>query len=131
MPGGGAVQAPSTSGTDVTITATDDEALCLAAIRRSVDAGFRFLRLSDAGGEEILAIHPERFRGSVVDTYTMRAMTEGIGARFRVEDYPYGDPLWQHHGPVDDVVTALMALPPPGTPGAPNRTLQRSPQLMV
>ncbi|WP_406690714.1 hypothetical protein REH65_00265 [Saccharopolyspora sp. ID03-671] len=110
----------------MTITATSDETPHIAAIRRSVNAGFRFLHLSDADGREILAIHAERFRSGVVDTYTVRAMNEALGARFRAEDYPHGDPLWQHHGPVDDVVTTLMALPTPGTPGAPNRTLRRS-----
>lgn len=110
----------------MTITVTSDETPHIAAIRRSVNAGFRFLHLSDADGREILAIHAERFRGSVVDTYTVRAMNEAIGARFRADDYPDGDPMWQRHGPVDDVVTALMALPPHGAPGAPNRTLRRS-----
>ncbi|RRO17041.1 hypothetical protein EIL87_12260 [Saccharopolyspora rhizosphaerae] len=108
------------------MAATDDETPHITAIRRSVDAGFRFLHLSDADGREVIAIHAECFRGGVVDTYTVRAMNEAVGARFRADDYPDGDPLWQHHGPVVDVVTALMALPPPGVRGAPSQTLRRS-----
>lgn len=92
------------------MTPIDEEAPHIEAIRRSKAAGFRFLHL--AGGDHgVEAIHAERRWGGVVETYTVRSMTEAIAARFREADYPHGDPLWQEHGTVEAVITALLALP--------------------
>lgn len=107
------------------MTSADEEAPHIAAIRQSVDAGFQFLHLRDADGQQIAAINAERVRGGVVETYTIQAMDEAIAARFRAEDYPNGSPVWQQHGTVEEVITALLGLPPPGAPGAPNRTHRR------
>src|SRR5699024_4012375 len=98
---------------------TTEETPHIAAIRRSKAAGFRFLHLPDSSGQTLIAIHAERRHGEVVDTETIRSRTEALAARFRTEDYPSGDPLWQEHGMAADVITALLALPPHGTPGAP------------
>lgn len=117
--------AVSTVRSDIQMTSVDEEAPHIAAIQRSVDAGFRFLHLRDADGRKIAAINAERTRGGVVETYTIQAMDQAVAARFRAEDYPNGDPLWQQHGTVEEVVTALLELPPPGAPGAPNRTRRR------
>ncbi|MDV6014277.1 hypothetical protein [Haloechinothrix sp. LS1_15] len=97
----------------------------LAAIRRSKAAGFGFLHLHDHAG--VAAIHAERRHAGAVDTYTVRAPGEAIGARYRAEDYghPSAHPLWQATGTVADVIHQLLDLPPHGSPGAPNRT-QRS-----
>lgn len=107
------------------MTSTDEEAPHIAAIRQSADAGFQFLHLRAPDGRQIAAINAERVRGGVVETYTIQAMDEAIAARFRVDDYPNGDPLWQQHGTVEEVITALLGLPPPSAPGAPNRTHRR------
>lgn len=110
---------------------TDEETPHIAAIRHSKAAGFRFLHLPDSTGQAIIAIHAERRHGEAVETYTIRSMTEALAARFRIEDYPSGDPLWQEHGTVADVITALLTLPPPGSPGAPYRTRRASSALWL
>lgn len=104
---------------------TEEHAPHIAAIRRSMNAGFRFLHLRDGNEHELAAIYAERTRGGVVDTYTIRDIHEATASRSRANDYPGGDPLWQQHGTVEDVITALLELPPPGAPGAPNRTSRR------
>jgi hypothetical protein len=99
---------------------TSEEAPHIAAIQRSVNAGFRFvhLRAPDSGVVEV--IHAERWScQGVVETYAFRDTTEALGARFRCEDYPYGDPLWEISGSVAEVIRALLELPPHGAPGAP------------
>lgn len=107
------------------MTFTEEEVPHITAIRQSVEAGFQFLHLRDADGRQITAINAERTRGGVVETYTVQAMDVAIAARFRVEEYPHGDPLWQQHGTVEEVITALLRLPAPGAPEAPERTRRR------
>lgn len=113
------------------MTSSDEEAPHIAAIRQSVDAGFQFLHLCGADGQQIAAINAERVRGGVVETYTIQAMGEAIAARFRAEDYPNGDPVWKKHGTVEEVITALLGLPPPGAQGAPNRSHRRPSSLWL
>ncbi|WP_052371953.1 hypothetical protein [Amycolatopsis taiwanensis] len=96
---------------------TDEEVPHIAAIKRSVEAGFEFRALRGADGLAIAVLHAERRGNEVVETYTVQAMTEAVAARFRAEDYPTGNPLWQEHGTVEEVITALLALPPHGAPG--------------
>ncbi|GAA2801978.1 hypothetical protein [Saccharopolyspora taberi] len=97
----------------------NDEAPHLAALRRGVEAGFRFRHFRDPGGE-VAVIYAERWCSyGVVENCTLRAMTEAVAARFRIEDHPGGDPLWQATGSVAEVLTALLDLPPHGHPGAP------------
>lgn len=108
----------------------DEEIPHLAAIERSRQAGFRFLRLPDNAGNDAV-IHAGRQLGAVVERYTIQDMTRAIAARFRVEDYPTGDPVWQEHGTVHDVITALLDLPPHGTPGAPVLTRRTSSSLWL
>lgn len=87
----------------------------LAALRQAADAGFRFRHLRD-GRSEIAAIHAERWCDyGVVETITLRAMTEAISARIRIEDYPNGDRFWERTGTVVEVITELLALPPHGS----------------
>lgn len=69
-----------------------EEAPQIAAIRRSAEAGFRFLHLR--GSDVITAIHAQRKRGDTIDTFTFQDMTEAVAARFREEAYPSGDPVW-------------------------------------
>lgn len=113
------------------MTSTDEEAPHITTIRRSMHAGFQFLHIPDAGGHAVAVIHAERSRDSCIEIYTVRAMHEAVAARFRTEDYPDGAPVWQEHGTVDEVVTALLELPPPGAPGEPNRTRRRSSSLWL
>lgn len=100
----------------------------LQALRTCVRAGFRFLHLRDDNGR-IIAIHAERrsARG-VVETITVRALTEAIASRTRASDYPAGHPLWQRMGTVADVIGELLELPPHGTSRAPMAAL-RTPAL--
>lgn len=100
----------------------EEEAPHINAIRRSVAAGFRFLHLREGESVAVTAIHAQRLCGGVVETYTFRHMTEAVAARFRAEDYPRSDPLWQQQGTVEAVITALLDLPPHGAPGAPATT---------
>ncbi|MBK1788233.1 hypothetical protein [Prauserella cavernicola] len=58
----------------------------------------------------------------MVETYAFQDMTEAVAARFRAGAYPSGDPVWQEHGTVADVIAALLELPPHGAPGAPTTT---------
>lgn len=100
--------------------ASEEEAPHIAAIRRSVRAGFRFLHLRDPDSGAVEAIHAHRWtRQAVVETYTFRGIAEAVGARFRAEDYPNGNPLWETNGTVAEVITALLELPPHGSPAAP------------
>ncbi|OLT39135.1 hypothetical protein BJF85_07880 [Saccharomonospora sp. CUA-673] len=96
-----------------------------------MSVGFRFLHLYDSTGQAVEAIHAERRLGGLIETYTVQATTEAVAARFRTEDYPSGHPLWQEHGTVADVVTALLALPPNGTPGAPTTARRPSSALWI
>ncbi|OLT47585.1 hypothetical protein BJF85_15605 [Saccharomonospora sp. CUA-673] len=98
-----------------------DEAPHLEAIKRSAEAGFRFLHVREAAGGAVTAIHAERKHRGVVETFLLQDVSDAVAARFRSEDYPSGDPVWQEHGTVADVIAALLSLPPPGAPGAPTR----------
>ncbi|ACU98614.1 hypothetical protein [Saccharomonospora viridis] len=111
------------------MSSLDDEAPHIAAIELSMAAGFQFLHLPDDTGQALVAIHAERRHPHVVETYTIQSMTEAVAARFRTEDYPHGDPLWQEHGTVEEVVTALLTLPPHGDPDAPTMTRRASSSL--
>lgn len=114
------------------ITPTNAERLPhIAAIRRSIDAGFTFLHLPEYPGGPVGAIHAERRIVGAVETYTLRDMTEAIAARYRAEDYPHGHPVWQLAGTVADVISELLALPGHGTPAAPNRTTRPSSSLWL
>lgn len=60
-----------------------------------------------------------RCYGDVVEHYTISDTHEATAARFRTEDFPRGEPLWQMFGTAEEVITALLELPPPDAPGAP------------
>ncbi|MEV4644917.1 hypothetical protein [Saccharopolyspora sp. NPDC049357] len=108
-----------------------EESPHIAAVRRSVDAGFQFLHLCDSTDRTVMAIHAQRLHDGVIETYTIRDMTEAVAARYRAEDYPNGAPLWQQHGTVEEVVSALLALPPHGTPDAPMITRRATSSLWL
>lgn len=103
----------------------------IAAIRRAVLAGFHFLHLTNADGKEVAAIHAERIQSDIAETFLFSAADQAIASRFRIDDYPHGNPLWQQHGSVEDVITALLELPLPGSPGAPTRTQRRASDLWL
>lgn len=103
----------------------------IAAVRRSVEAGFQFLHLCDSADRTVMAIHAQRLRDDVIETYTIRDMTEAVAARFRADDYPDSDPVWQVHGTVEEVISALLALPPHGTPDAPMTARRASSSLWL
>jgi hypothetical protein len=94
-------------------TPSDDDSAHLAALERSRQAGFVFVNL---GHEAMLG---QRWRDGTVEDITFLGATKAIAARFREQDYPRGDPLWQRHGGLEDVVDALLELPPHGNPDAP------------
>jgi hypothetical protein len=111
---------------------SSEESPHIAALERAVAAGFRFTSLTDERGSTVTALYAERWcREGVVETIAVRGMEEAIAARIRVEDYPRGDPLWQHPGTVAEVVAELLALPAHGTPGAPRHTRPRSSSLWL
>jgi len=91
----------------------------LAAIRASVLAGFRFLRLPEYG--DVLALYAFREDRGAMDTYLARGPDDATAARYRLDDLDRVDPpaLWHRHGCVADVVTALLELPPHGFALAP------------
>lgn len=72
-----------------------------------------------------------RCYGDVVEHYTISDTHEATAARFRTEDFPRGEPLWQMFGTAEEVITALLELPPPDAPGAPSTTCKRSSCLWV
>ncbi|MQA07624.1 MAG: hypothetical protein GEU98_03550 [Pseudonocardiaceae bacterium] len=95
------------------------------------DHGFTFIHLRDPDGGAVIAIHAERWLAGAVDTYTLRAIGEAVAARYRAENYPYGDVLWQRTGTVAEVITELLALPRHGTPGAPTRARRAPSDLWI
>ncbi|GAA1245076.1 hypothetical protein GCM10009676_33710 [Prauserella halophila] len=104
------------------IPPSDEEAPHLAALRRAVELGFRFrpLTVTPEDGGVPAALYAERWcRYGVVENITVPSMDQTIARRLRTEDYPHGDPLWQHIGTVADVIHELLALPAHGFPGAP------------
>ena len=109
-----------------------EEAPHIAALEQAVEGGFRFTSLGDEPGAAVAALYGERWcRSGVVENIALRGMNEAIAARIRVEDYPHGDPLWQHPGTVAEVVTELLALPAHGVPGAPMLTRRPSSSLWL
>lgn len=113
---------------------TDSEQPHLAAIQASVSAGFRFANLADQGQRgELIAIYAERWHAGVVDTYAVMDETEAWGARFRAEDYREGgdNPLWHIAGTTAEVITQLLGLPQPGSPGAPLRAFRTPSELWL
>ncbi|MEU6265634.1 hypothetical protein [Saccharopolyspora shandongensis] len=111
---------------------TSEEAPHHDALLRAIDAGFQFLHLSEGEGQEIAAIYAERWCSyGVVESFTICGMNEASSARIRTEDYPDGDPLWQHTGSVEAVITELLALPPHGFPGAPTISRRRFSGLLL
>ncbi|MGI8309670.1 hypothetical protein [Saccharopolyspora hattusasensis] len=97
----------------------------LDVLRQSVQVGFRFLHLPRF--DNVLAVQGLRVSHGAMDMFKASAADDAIAARFRVEDLELGSPpaVWHKHGRVDDVVTALLELPPHGALGAPR--LARSP----
>jgi len=58
---------------------------------------------------------PEQLDADWVDTIMVLSPTDAKGLRAN----PDGDVVWSLEGTLDDVVNGLLALPPPGAPGAP------------
>lgn len=90
----------------------------IAAIERSLNAGFSFIHHTD-GDREIAAISAERRNHTtgVIDIYNTRGPAEAVAARYRLDDYPGGAPLWKKTGAVAEVIDELLMLPAPGRAG--------------
>ncbi|MFI0465220.1 hypothetical protein ACH347_14185 [Saccharopolyspora sp. 5N102] len=99
----------------------------IAAIEASMRAGFRFRHLPTI--DNLLALQGIRISSGVIDVYLTEAPHIASAARFRVEDIESGvapPSLWYRNGTVEEVVRALLDLPPHGSPGAPNLARSRS-----
>lgn len=116
----------------MTLAPSTEEAPHIAALQRVVEAGFQFTSFGAERGAAVTALYGERWcRYGVVENIALRGMNEAIAARIRVEDYPCGDPLWQHSGTVAEVVAELFALPAHGASGAPALTRTASSSLWL
>lgn len=110
---------------------TSEEAPHIAALARMREAGFTFQNFS-AGQDGESILYGERWcHYGVVENLTVRSMDSAVATRVRIEDYPNGDPLWQHIGLVAEVVDELLALPAHGAPGAPTLTGRASSSLWL
>lgn len=87
----------------------------IAAIKLTLDCGYTFTHERTFGDVGLLeAIRAERHHDGLVDTYTLHGPTEAVAARYTSDAYPDGEPIWQKHGSVADVVLDLLSLPPTG-----------------
>ncbi|GAA4840249.1 hypothetical protein GCM10025787_21350 [Saccharopolyspora rosea] len=93
--------------------------------------GFRFRHLPSTG--DIAEVQGFRVEHGAIDIFRARSADDALGARFRVEDLERGSSaaLWHRCGPVADVVTELLALPPHDTGGAPGLAAVRAPDLWL
>ncbi|MEV6234911.1 hypothetical protein AB0L88_44295 [Saccharopolyspora shandongensis] len=90
-------------------------------------AGFQFHHLPAL--DDLRAIQGIRVSSGAIDVYLAEAPHLASAARFRVEDIEFGiapPSLWYRNGTVDEVVYALVDLPPHGSPGAPSLARSRS-----
>lgn len=111
---------------------SSEEAPHIAALQRAVEAGFQFRQLADEHGTAIAAMYAERWcRYGVVENITLQSMDQALAQRLRIENYPHGDPLWQHMGTVAEVIHDLLALPAHGFPGAPTLARRASSSLWL
>jgi hypothetical protein len=85
-------------------------------MKRACEAGFVAAQMAGA------VIHAWRQHDGVIDTYTAIGWEEASAARYRAEDYPHSDVLWEKTGTVVEVITELLALPRDGECGAPRLT---------
>lgn len=85
------------------------DATHLSALSKAGHAGFKFVHLKDDHG--VTAIFAERRSQYGVESFICCGPTEAAGARYRAEDYPTGDPVWQIAGTVQEVVLGLLELP--------------------
>jgi len=88
----------------------------LDRIRDLRRAGFGFLTHRDDGGE-ITALQAIRVRAGHIETVLIHGEHDALAARCR--DEPRAAVVWHQAGPTADVITELLALPTPGTRGAP------------
>lgn len=104
------------------------------AIRASVRAGFRFHHLpgpTALRSADVEAICGFRAAFGAMDTYVVRGMDDAVAARYRLDDLdqPCPPTLWHLRGTTVEVVRAVLALPPHGTPGAPSLAIARPSEL--
>ncbi|MQA09963.1 MAG: hypothetical protein GEU98_15695 [Pseudonocardiaceae bacterium] len=104
---------------------TDNCPEATAALEQARRLGFRFTCLSDDYG--ITALCGERPRvGGAIDMCMITDIHEALAMRFRLDNHGRtdGGPVWKRRGTVAEVIADLLALPPPGAPGAPTRELR-------
>jgi hypothetical protein len=85
----------------------DEFAPHLAALRRCVDAGFRFQQFPEG-------ISGARTRAGTIEVLLVRDTADCVAARYRLDDLERPQPLalWSASGTVRDIIDALLALPP-------------------
>ena len=88
----------------------------LDRIRDLIQAGFAFLLHRDATGEAV-TLQAIRTHAGHIDTVLIHGEYDALAARCR--DEPRAAVVWHQAGPTAEVITALLALPAPGTRGAP------------
>lgn len=89
----------------------------LDRVRDLVRAGFTGLLHRDAHGE-IAAVQATRIRAGHIETVLICDEHDAIAARCRDDDH--AAVVWHRAGSTADVITELLDLPAPWTPGAPN-----------
>lgn len=88
----------------------------LDRIRDLMQAGFAFLPHGNETGE-IVMLQAIRTHGGHIDTVLIHGEYDALAARCR--DEPRAAVVWHQTGPTAEVITALLALPAPGTRGVP------------
>jgi len=88
----------------------------LDRIRDMIQAGFAFLLHRDDNGEAV-TLQAIRTHAGHIDTVLIHGEYDALAARCR--DEPRAVVVWHQAGPTAEVITALLALPAPGTRGAP------------
>lgn len=94
----------------------------LDALRRCGAGGFQYMAIPDA-------LYGFRSRCGAMDVLLVCDVTDARAARYRSDDLDRPEPaaaLWSVSGTVADVVDQLLALPPHGSPGAPQRATVRT-----
>ena len=93
-----------------------DMSEALDRIRDLIQAAFAFLVHRDDNGE-IITLQAIRTHAGHIDTVLIHGEHDALAARCR--DEPCAAVVWRQAGPTAEVITALLALPAPGTCGAP------------
>jgi hypothetical protein len=89
-------------------------------LRALVGRGYAFQHLRDQGGELIVIVGSYGW-GTHCDRLHVWSEREAVAARELVDGRPWREGVvWSCEGSAADTTRALLELPPPGRPGAPN-----------